>query len=175
MRRIAKGILWTLLFVYLLLIFLPKAGLYYLAERQLEKMHVVISGETVSEGPFSLYLKGGTLYFQSIRAARLGEVSLTTMLFYNRFAVGPFTLGEDVGTLLPPKVSGLSATHSVLMPHKIFLKGDGEFGSVDGEVDLFARRTTIRFSPTPVISSKYRAFLRYFKRTKEGYLYESAF
>ena len=53
--------------------------------------------------------------------------------------------------------------------------GKGDFGSLDGSVDLVERSVKIDFKFTATMNRKYRAFLKQLKKTKEGYMYEKRF
>jgi len=175
MGTLGRGLLWVFLFLYLLIGFLPKAGLYYLAEQKLAEKKVYISGEKVSDQFLGLALSEGNLYFEEILVAPLPRIQLTTFLFYNGLTVAPFRFSDDVSDFLPPEFGGLKVTHSILAPHKVFLKSDGDFGALEGEVNLLERNLRILFTPSGTVSKNYPALLRYFKKTGEGLVYEAAF
>jgi len=178
MKRIGKFFLflgWIVVFIYLLVGFLPKAGLYYLGEQKLAEKKIFISGEKVSDRFFGFGLSGGQIYYEGIHVAPMPEIDLTTLLFYNTLTVEGFRFSEDVADFVPPEFGGLAVTHSILAPHKVFLSGDGDFGSIAGETDLLERKLHLVFSPSAAVSKQYPALKRYFKKTKEGLVYEIRF
>ena len=178
MKRIGKFFLplvWFLVFLYLLIGFLPKAGLYYLGERKLADMKVYISGETVSDRFLGVSVSGGTVYYEGIKVAPLPEIHLTTLLFYNALTVEGFRFSDDVADFVPPEFGGLRVVHSILAPHKATISAEGDFGTLSGEANLLERKVRLLFSPSATVSKQYPALERYFKKTREGLVYEIRF
>lgn len=175
LKKLLWGLAWFLLFVYLLIGFLPKAGLYYLGEQALAENKVYVTGEKVSDTFLGLSLSGGEIYFEGILVAPVPEIRLTTLLFYNGLTVAPFRFSDQVSDFVPPEFGGLRVVHSVLAPHKVRIEGSGDFGSLNGEVNLLERRVEVLFTPSGAVSKNYPSLLRYFKKTRDGLVYATAF
>ena len=73
----------------------------------------------------------------------------------------------DFGNL---NISNLDITYSIINPSKIYIKGDSNFGRIDGIVDLIDRK--IKVYILNLSNSTLKAILR---KDKKGYFYYELF
>ena len=59
----------------------------------------------------------------------------------------------------------------MINPSTLLISGDGDFGEIDGEIDLGSKRVKINLIPSKDFEKS--NFIKQFKKTKEGYIYES--
>jgi hypothetical protein len=175
MRRLLIVFGWLAVVGLLVVVFLPKASLYFLAERHLKPLGVVISGERVQDLGLGLRLKGGRLDYNDMHIADLNQSTLWLSFGYNRFELAPFELGSDLASLLPDRIERVRITHTLLMPHRIFLDAKGGFGQARGEVNLLDRNLSITLEAPGEIQRQYRQFFNQMRNTEEGFVYELAF
>ncbi len=175
MRRIVMALAWVVVVLLLIVVFLPKKELYFLAERHLAPLGVSITGERVRDLGLGLRLSGGHLRYGDMAIADLNQTTLWLMLGYNRFEMAPFSLSSDLGSILPAEVEHLAITHTLLMPHRIFLEASGAFGQAKGEVNLLDRNLSITLEAPGEIQSRYRQLFNQMQRSEEGFVYELAF
>ncbi len=176
MKKFAKIFLFVILFIYTLVVFLPKKELYYLGERYLAKYKVYISNETLSDLGIAFFVKDGTIYYEGINGGKVESISVILTLLYNKIEISDVAISDDLKDLVPGNVKSVSATYGVWLPHLVSLEGNGEFGEFDGDVNLIERKVKIVFNPSKEVETKFTDQLRRFlKKTEEGYLYERPF
>lgn len=176
MRTLGKLIIWPVVFLMLVLFFLPKKSLYFEGEKLLKPQHVILSGERAEDTGFGLTVLGGTLYYEDLEVAELESVTVSPWLLFNRISVAPFRLSPAMKSFLPGTVDDVTVSYTVLDPLHISVRATGGFGALSGTVGLTDRR--IRFDLTA--SKQLRAmdpfWLKQFTQTKEGgYRYESTY
>ncbi|MGE4294304.1 MAG: hypothetical protein AB7E49_01205 [Campylobacterales bacterium] len=175
MKRLAVGLMWCVALIWLVLAFLPKKELYFLAERALAPLKVVYSGETPRDLGLLFKLSGGTIYYENMAVANPQSITLLTTIFYNRLQVEPFELGSEAAALFPARIDRLVAWQTVFYPHVIFLGGEGAFGRFSGRVDLWQRKLTAQVQAPAEVQTRYRQLFTLMKPTEEGHRYEYAF
>lgn len=176
MRRLGKLLIWTLVFVMLVLFFLPKKALYFEGERLLEPQHVTLSGERAEDTGFGLRLSGGSLYYEDLEVAELETVTVTPWLLYNRLSVAPLRLSPAMKSFLPGTIDGADVIYSVFDPLHVRLEASGGFGTLSGTIGLSDRQIRFDLLPSKQLQQMKPFWLKQFKKTKEGgYRYESTY
>ncbi len=175
-KRIGKFFFYIVLFLALAVFFSPKRQLYYLAESKLQPYGVVLSGEYVDDRGYGLVLSGGTLYYEDLEVAHLGDLTILPLLVYNRIGVTSLTPSDEMRKFLPGTVDEITVRQSVTDPLKVYLQASGGFGRLKGEFDLLSRHLRVSLTPAKALVSSGAAWLREFKKQASGeYLYESTF
>jgi len=176
MRRLGMALFYTGAFMIFLMVFLPKTALYHELETLMKPFGVAIAGETPVDRGFDFVLKGGSLYYQDLHVADLGKITITPWLFYDSLEVAPFVFGPDMEGFTPPRVNGFGIRYSVFDPLHIRLKGDGEFGSVTGEIALAAHKISLELTPSAALLAKKPFWLKQLKSVKGGaYRYDTTY
>ncbi len=176
MKRLRNLLFYFLIALALLVFFAPKRQLYYLGESALQPYGVVLSGEFVDDRGFSLALENGMLYYQDLKVAQIGSISILPLLFFNRITVASFALSDETQKFVPGTIDDVSVYQSVIDPLKVHLFASGEFGKLAGEVNLMQRKVHLSLSPSAALLKSSAVWLREFKKQASGeYLYESTF
>ena len=163
---IALCIIW-----FALLVFMPKRELYYKLEKELAKEEIIISGEKIEEGLFSLTLKEPSVYLKGIKIATIKEIDLFTLLFYTKIELTTLLLDDSLKAMVPQQTEYIVLSHSLLSPLQVLIDAQGLFGTVNGHADLTERKLTIDFIEVKeigMIKSK-------LKRDEKGWHYERSF
>jgi len=176
MRKLGKFFGYTLVFVLLVLFFLPKRQLYYEAEKLLQKEGIVLSGEQAHDTGLGLTVTDGSLYFKDLRVAQLNAISVTPLLLYNSISVTPFRLSPAMKSFLPESIEGVTVRYTVFDPLHIVIEAEGAFGSLSGTIGLADRKIGLDLVPSKELRSLRPFWLKEFKPTKEGgYRYDSTY
>jgi uncharacterized membrane protein len=80
MQMVKKSVLIFLMLWFAILLFMPKAELYYTIEKSLAKQDIKLNEKSIEEGPFSLTLKDVTVYVKGIALAKIEELDFFTLL-----------------------------------------------------------------------------------------------
>lgn len=176
MKKLRAILIYLLLTVALVIFFSPKRQLYYFGESVAEPYGVVLSGEYVDDDGFALSLEGGTLYYQDLKIAQLGDVSILPLLLFNAVNIAPFSFSDEMQRFVPGTIDELQVYHSIVDPTRIHLKGMGEFGSVSGVADLLEHKVRIALKPSAALLDSKAVWLKELKEQPTGeYLYEVAY
>ena len=163
---IALCIIW-----FALLVFMPKRELYYKLEKELAKQEIIISGEKIEEGLFSLTLKEPSVYLKGIKIATIKEISLFTLLFYTKIELETLLPDDSLKAMVPQQTEYIVLSHSLLSPLQVLIDAQGLFGTVNGYADLKERKLTIDF-----IEAKEIGMIKSrLKKDEKGWHYERSF
>lgn len=176
MKKIGAILFYLLVGIALVIFFSPKRQLYYLAEHVANPYGVVLSGEYVDDNGFALSLEGGTLYYQDLKIAQLGDVTVLPLLFFNALSVGSFSVSDEMQRFVPGTIDGVRIIYSVIDPTRIHLEGSGEFGSLAGVANLLEHKVRITLKPSAALLQSKPVWLKELKAQPSGeYLYEVAY
>lgn len=169
MQMVKKSVVLLIMLPFLVVLLMPKKELYYLLEKKLEMQNIVISGEDIQENLLGLTIAHPTIYLGGAPVATAKDISLWSMIFYTKASIRDLVIAEGLPTAM--HVKSFHATHTVLAPLIVTLKGESTLGALQGEVQLKARKLHL----TVAKGGENRTLARYLKKSKEGWVYESKF
>ena len=169
-----KKILLSLLsFLVGVVIFMPKEQLYYSALRYLQKERLSIKADAVRDRLFWLEIKDAKIYYDGIESIDAKEIKIKPWLFYNSVVIEEAKSADELRGVMELNAKSVELTHSLLNYKSLFLRADGSFGKASGKIDLFARDINITLQPSN--SFKESQLSGYFKKSKEGWRYDTKF
>jgi hypothetical protein len=167
-KKLAKFLGYILFFILAVIYFAPKVELYYMAEKELSKYDVIISNERVTDSGFSLNLSDASLYVKSVNSALAKSVDITLLGVYNSASLEDITLSSTASAFLPLHIKSIDVKYTLFNPLNATLYSKGEFGELDGYVNLQKRALHIDLKPSKVMLKKYRSSLSQLKKNKDG-------
>ena len=171
MQMVKKVFLTVLLVWIALIVMMPKQELYYKLEQELKNEGLVISGEVIDEGWFSLALEHPGIYYKGIKVATAEELSLFTLLVYSKASLSGLKIDSSLKRYAPEQIDEAVITHTVITPTEVGIQTSGIFGEASGMADLDERSLTLTFDEKKglgMLSSK-------LKQGEEGWIYETSF
>ena len=175
MVKVAKFFFYVIFFVGMLIFFLPKENLFYLAEKQLAQEKIYISKEVLRQKAFGLELKGASISYEGIEVANIQEADITTLLVWNKITLHDVALSSLIANYWPQKIQECEIRYTILNPLFVTAFAKGIFGEIHAEYSLKDGHVRVILHPSKVVLSKYRSSLRYFKKMKNGeYSYEKS-
>lgn len=175
MKFLFRLIVIPVIFLFSLIVFLPKEGFYNLLEKKLVESGITISGEIVKEKNFGIKINSAEVYYDGLNTAFLKKAELNSYLVYTKFKTNNLRISKSLVNILPSKISNINISHSILNPIIIKLDAEGDFGSFEGEANLLNKKFTGELKPSNIMKSKYRNILRNFNLVEGKYLYEYKF
>ena len=176
MVKVLKYIGYVLFFITMLLFFLPKINLYYLAQQEMQKYEVNISQAKIEEKAFGLEMEHITITYKGIESAEIQKLESAFYLFYNTLNVYSIELSALVESYLPRKIKKLQVIYSVLQPLQINFEAEGEFGFAEGTFTIATRALLVHLKPSKIFLKEYKNSLRVLKKSENGeYYYEKSF
>ncbi len=170
--QMVKNIFITfIVFLFALLVFMPKQELYFTLEKELAKQDIEINEESLEETVFGLTAKNVTFYFKGIKVATAQEIDIYTLFFYSRAKVITLKVDESLRALVPQEIENTRFVHSMLSPFTVRIKIRGTFGLAEGTMNLKTRKVHIDFTdPKDIVS-----IMSQLKKDEQGLYYETSF
>ncbi len=168
-----KKLLLALAFLYALIIFLPKTQAYYALEHKLKKFEVVLNKETTRDflGVFSV--NDGQVFYQNMYAGAIENISIYPFVFYNQINIKNAKFSKNLRQILPQNIDGLNFKYTPFYPFKVFISGEGDFGSLSGGVNLKNKKVKLILTPSKEFANS--PLIGQFRKTKDGYINEFAY
>lgn len=153
------------------LLFMPKAELYYTLEKTLAEQDIKLNEQSIDEGLFSLSVKDVTVYVKGIALAHVEELDFFTLLFYSSLDIRNLQVDEALHTKVPASTKEATFTHSLLFPLTVSVDANGSFGVIEGNVNLLDKEVRIDFVEVGNINM----IQAYLKKDEKGWFYEKSF
>ena len=176
MVKIVRFFAYILFFILALIYFMPKESIYFFAEKELQKYHVVIDNESIKDKGFSLELSHLNVYVESIQSAKIENLDVLFFGIYNEIEADNIELSTAVASMLPTKIESVNIKYSIVNPLNVTLNAVGAFGTLHGVANLKERKITAELKPSSLMKRKYRSALYNFKKQANGeYEYVQSF
>lgn len=175
MKFILKSTLLIFTFLFSIIIFLPKEGIYNLLEHKLSEKNIVISNETRKDNLISLDLSNMILFYDEINSATIQSTKIKIFLFSNEIKLNNIKVSNAFRNFVPEKIENAVLEYSILDIKNINIKAEGKFGLFEGKYNIFEKSLTGELKPSSLMKSKYRIFLNNFNFVEGKYKYEFAF
>jgi hypothetical protein len=180
MKNIAIKLLIGYIGVILLVIFIPMKNLYFLAQDTLQKKQIFINQTRIDSFLVNTSLEQTKIYFEDIPAMYVEDISLSLWLLYNSFSLEDIKIDEGLKDFLPLNIKDLSLSYSILYPTKAFISGDGDFGVLNGHIDLIGKVVHLELDASKIMKKSFKKLLGFMrtkkdKNQKNRYIYEYRF
>ncbi len=173
-KRVARFLGFGVLFLFFVVIFLPKDALWYQMEERIKSFHITIDNETLTNGTGRLEVKEPIIYYDNLELFRIKELTLSLWLLSQEVTLHKLYAGKDLKLLKGISIDTLSLKEYLFNPLRIDIEAKGNFGSLKGAFSLTAKELKLIIKPTALLRSK-RAVMRLLKQSKEGYIYVKRF
>lgn len=173
--RVLKIIIYPLIFLALVVALAPKNSLYYLLEKELLKHKIVISNEEISDKFFYFEIKNGDIFYEDIYAGEIELVRIYPLVFWNKISLEGISIVDSVARFVPAYTKELSFSYSIV-PNPLFatLRGEGDFGTLGGGVDMVERRAFVEVNATNIFLN-YKNITQKMKNQDGKWVYEYSF
>jgi len=175
MKKIFKLCIYFLFFILFLLIFLPKESIYNLLEQKLSQQNIIISDEKRNEKLLSLDIKNANVFYNEVKGVNIRDINFFSLLVYSKVEVNDVKLLESLSSFFPPFIKNIELKHSVLDYQNINISSLGDFGLLNGKIDLLNRVLILNLDPSSEMKRKYIKVLKNMKLKEGRYNYEYRF
>lgn len=174
--RFFKALFAIALFAVAFILFLPKANLYYFAEKQFAGYDLYLSGEEIKEGLASLRIKNADIIFEDLHVGTFGSFE------FKPFSLSYFVRIQDLSlearslSYLPKSLKNLNLSYNLKDIKKITITSENDLGAIRGYFDLFEQKLFIEAKVDIKKEALYKKLLQNFKKKAKGeYAYEKTF
>ncbi|PTB83600.1 hypothetical protein C9926_02055 [Sulfurovum lithotrophicum] len=154
-----------------LLVFMPKAEIYYMLEKKLLTQDITLNERSIEEGIFSLSVNNVTVYVKGIALASIEELDFFTLLFYNTLDIKELEIDEALHSKVPAKIQEAHVVQHILAPTTLALDANGSFGIITGKINILDKQVHIDFVKTKEIGM----IQPYLQKNEKGWFYEKTF
>ena len=146
------------------IIFIPKNFLIFTAEKYLQKENIYINAN-YKESLFNEEIKNAKIFINSINLIEFKKAKILPLLFYNKININNISINFK-----NLKINNLNITYFIINPFKVLIKGNSNFGKIDGFIDL--KKRILKVYIINLTNTNLKLFLR---RDNKGYFYYEKF
>ena len=151
MKIILKYISVFILFIYMLLIFLPKENLYYFALEKLAEDKIELTNTKVQDKYISLILENTNIKYEKIKVGSIENIEIKSLLFQTNIIIDNLKVQKSLKKFMPYDMKSIKIIHSILNPLVIDIKLSKQFKINNKDI------------------------MKYLTKTEDGYRYEYKF
>ncbi|NWF66098.1 MAG: hypothetical protein HXX81_01385 [Campylobacterales bacterium] len=171
LNKFAIGIL----FFAIIISFIPKKNLYFLAEQYLKEQKVIFTKEMLSDNWLAFNINSPEIYYEDILVGSVSNIKVLPLIVYNKIELQNGAFSKEIKNFLPQKIEQFKVTYTPFYPIVAFIDSKGDYGELTGKVYLKERKISLVLKPASDVASKYPMILSKFKKEKDEYIYESNF
>lgn len=175
MKKLFKLLTYFLIFVSLTFFLIPKESIYNLLEQELSRQNVIISDEKRTEVLLTFKLDDAKVYYQGIEAININSVTFFSSAFYTKVEVNNIGLLQSLSSFFPENIKKIELKHSVLDYKNINIYSIGDFGVLNGNIDLLNRNIILKLEVSSKMKRDYSRVLKQMKLEEGMYIYEYRF
>jgi len=174
MKIILKTILFSLLFMVVFILFLPKEQLFIKAVNEAYKQKVYLQNYTFSEDLISSNIKNTNIIYDGINIVNIKNTDIKVWLFYNDINIKNISLDESLNSFVPSKIDNVNINYSVLNPLFVNANVKSKLFSVKINFDILNMKLNAVFKSSKFFRNKYSKLLKELKYDKKikDYTYE---
>jgi hypothetical protein len=151
---------------------MPKENLYYTLLNILKKERVAITQESLSDNLISLKGENISIFYDGIESVKADSFSFLPLMIYNRFDAAGVRASKELKKMFKFSADKVEITYAVWDYKSAKIYAEGDFGTVEGTLDLLGQRIKLLLDPSPEFERS-PMIRQYFKKSEEGYIYES--
>lgn len=137
MKKLGLALLYFLLFILFFVVFMPKKYLYFEMEHILkDAAQTIISKEKIKEGPLALRVEEGQVFVKDIDVGDFKSVDIYPDILFNALILKGFSTNKDISLIPHISIENLYLFYTPFYPVKLFIKGEGNFGRIEGYIAL---------------------------------------
>jgi len=168
-----KKILLFIAILYLgFVLFMPKINLYYTLENFAKKELIEIKEGTLKDRWIDLDIKEAVVSYDGIASVQADEVKISPWIFYNKITALGLAPTNEIQKMFNARADEVVLTYSVLDYKHIMISAWGDFGEIEGTLDVFAQKVRLLLDPSEKFKN-HTLVKQYFKKEEEGLVYES--
>jgi hypothetical protein len=176
-KKIFLGIPLFFIFLYISIVLsLPKEGLWFKLEELAQKKSIIISNDEVHDKALFLSVSGGEISFQNLSIGEFTNINIFPLFFFNYIEVSNLRTGKDISQFGDYVFKNIKIRHDISAPKKVVFKGFGNFGEIQGRLNIEKREIDVLLHPNER-TKKNRQLMKHFKKDNStgGYLYYGSF
>ena len=170
---IFRFFIYVILFFVTIIYFFPKNEAVNFIVKEFSKKEKVDFQITLDNNFLSYYGENGVVFFKDERIASISNVEISPYLFYYNIILDNVKLEGYAGEFFPKNIKNINLSYNIFMPNKITIESNGEFGTLNGYIELFEEKMFLEITPSSLLSKNYSFILSQFKKNGNKYIIEN--
>ncbi len=167
-----KFLIFTLVGYLAFIALMPKENLYYTLINKLKQERVVIAQESLSDNLISLKGENILVFYDGIESVQAEKFTIFPYLLFNSIKISNVSAAEDLKRMFGFSADFVKISYVVWNYKSVDISAIGDFGELSGDVNLESMKVKLILEPSEKFQ-KSPLLNQYFKKSEEGYIYES--
>ena len=167
MKSILKGFIYVIFFIAMLVAFLPKENLYFLAIDKLKQNKIDLVQNNINSDLFSLQLDKLKIYYENIAVSDISSIDLDLFLYQTNININKIVVDDSFKKFTPSKIDYININHSILNPLHITIDVKFKQGKAIGDIDLLNNKINLELKVSKRFKTEYRYLVKQLKYQKE--------
>ncbi len=167
-----KFIIFLTIFYIAFIALMPKENLYYTLKNRLKAERVVLTEDRISDNLIALKGEKVSLFYDGIKSVEADEFSVMALGVYNKIDLLNVGAAKDLKNMFGFSADEVNITYALWHYKKALISASGDFGSIEGTLELSSGVLKLLLDPS-LAFEKSPLIRQYFKKSEEGYTYES--
>jgi len=151
---------------------MPKENLYYTLVNKLKQERVVITQESLSDNLISLKGKNALVFYDGIESIQAEKFTISSYLLFNKVKIFNVSASEDLKKMFGFSADFVKISYVIWNYKSVDISAIGDFGKLRGDINLETMEVKLMLEPSEEFQ-KSPLLNQYFKKSEEGYIYES--
>lgn len=151
---------------------MPKENLYYTLKNRLKAERIIIAEDKLDDTFIALNADGVALFYDGIESVNADDFSVMALGIYNKIDARNVGASQDLKKMFGFSADEVEITYAVWNYNEVVISAFGDFGTIDGTFELSSQTLKLLLDPS-LAFEKSPLIRQYFKKSEEGYIYES--
>jgi tRNA A37 threonylcarbamoyladenosine dehydratase len=167
-KKFFQIISYIVLFILLLVAFLPKENLYYFALEELKKYDLLVKNETIKDGYYDFAINDADFVLKGIDAVGVKSIHISTMFVSSKVDITNVSVDQSLRQFVPSKLETLSIKHVITNPLIIDITLSAKEIKGYGIFNILEKKLVVFLSPSKKFVRDYKKLLRKAKKQSNG-------
>ncbi|MCH9812318.1 MAG: hypothetical protein K0U47_00035 [Epsilonproteobacteria bacterium] len=161
-----------IIFYIALVALMPKENLYYTLKNRLAQERIMMSEEGIKDQFYALKLDDVALFYDGIESVLVDQADIMVLGVYNTIHLTEVKAAKSLQKMFGFSADSVEIKYVVWNYKEASIYAEGDFGVLRGGLDLMEQKVKLLLEPSAAFL-KSPLLRQYFKKSDEGYLYES--
>ena len=172
MQMVKNFFIGIIVFLFAIVLFMPKQELYFKLENYLSSAHnIKINEKKIEENLFSLSIYDADIYVKGLKIAKIEKIDFFSILFYNTLTFEQLSLDKSLKSIASVDANATRVNYAIWNPLQIAISSKGSFGGAKGQIEIKDKHLRVDFND----SSEIQALKSKLKKDEKGWYYEASF
>jgi hypothetical protein len=174
MIKVLKGLFLVLLFIFSIIVFLPKEKMFDFAVQELKQFDIEIKNYDFQDKYFTFDIDNLNIYYKDIQTIQIEKIQINPFVLKNDVNLQAIKADKSLQQFVPSNIQKVAISYNILKPILIKIKAHSKQFKINGYFDMVESKVVLKITLSKVFKREYSKivkFLKYNTQTKD-YTYE---